>query len=132
VRNYVLDARASIAFFEDRPGADNVEGLLAKASEAEPPLLISMVDSGEVYSAVWLVHGEETANRKLDQIAQLPIEIIDADASLTRADASLKAQYNLPYADFFAAALVATRKAALVTRDMDSEYVTSGHKLAWL
>jgi predicted nucleic acid-binding protein len=121
-----------MTFFEDRPGAGKVEELLAKAAEAKWPLLMSVVNWGEVYYSVWRARGEAAANEKLREIAQLPIEIVDADSGLTRVAASLKAEHNLPYADCFAAALAQARKATLVTTDKDFERVGTALKILWV
>jgi predicted nucleic acid-binding protein len=129
---YVLDASALIAFFEDRAGGEKVEELLSKAAEAKRPLLMSVVNWGEVYYAIWRAHGEKVANTKLQETAQLPVELMDVDAELARRAASLKAQHNLPYADCFAAALAQTKKASLVTTDKDFECAARVLKILWL
>ena len=130
--NYVLDASALMAFFEDRAGGEKVEKLLSKAAEAKRPLLMSVVNWGEVYYAIWRAHGEKAANIKLQQTAQLPVELVDVDAELARLAASLKAQHRLPYPDCFGAALAKTWKATLVTSDKDFECVASVLKILWL
>jgi ribonuclease VapC len=132
VKTYVLDSSALMAFFEDRPGADKVEELLAKAAETKAPLLMSVINWGEVHYSIWRAHGEKAADGKLHEIAQLPIRIVDADVDLTKLAASLKAQHNLPYANCFAAALARSRKAALVTSDRDFERVGSLIKAFWI
>lgn len=132
MKTYVLDASALMCFFEDRPGAEKVEDLLAKAAEAKRPLLMSVVNWGEVYYSVWRARGEAVANEKLQQIAQLPIEILDADATLTKAAASLKAEHNLPYADCFGAALAQGKKAPLVAADRDFSAVEKLVKIVWV
>ena len=130
--NYVLDASALMAFFEDRAGGEKVEELLSRAAEAKRPLLMSVVNWGEVYYAIWRAQGEKAANTKLQETAQLPIELMDVDAELARLAASLKAQHNLPYADCFAAALAQTRRASLVTSNQDFERVGTALKLLWV
>jgi len=130
--NYVLDASALMAFFEDRGGSEKVEELLSQAAEAQRPLLMSVVNWGEVYYAIWRARGEKAANLTLQEVAQLPIELIDVDSELARLAASLKAQHNLPYADCFAAALAQARKAALVTTDKDFERVANALKILWI
>ncbi|HXX23824.1 MAG TPA: type II toxin-antitoxin system VapC family toxin [Terriglobia bacterium] len=130
--NYVLDASALMAFFEDRAGGEKVEELLSKAAEAKRPLLMSVVNWGEVYYAIWRAHGEEAANTKLQETAQLPVDLMDVDAGLARLAASLKAQHNLPYADCFAAALAQTTKAVLITADRDFECVGAALKVLWV
>jgi uncharacterized protein len=132
VKTHVLDASALMVFFEDRAGALAVEELLGKATDAKCPLLMSVVNWGEVYYSVWRTRGEGVANGKLLEIAQLPIEIVDADLGLTRLAASLKAEHNLPYADCFAAALAQSRKAPLVTGDKDFTRMESILKIVWL
>jgi len=132
MKTYVLDASALMAFFEDRPGADKVEELLAKAAEAKHPMLMSVVNWGEVYYSIWRARGEKAAAAKLHEIAQLPIEIIGVDTELAKLAATLKAQHNLPYADCFAAAVAQARKAALVTSDKDFERVGTALKILWV
>jgi|GEM_PF-1710738 len=65
MKTYVLDASALITFFEDRPGADQVEELLAKAAEAKHPLAMSVVNWGEVYYSVWRARGKSGAGEAL-------------------------------------------------------------------
>jgi predicted nucleic acid-binding protein len=91
-----------------------------------------VVNWGEVCYAIWRAHGEKAANTKLQETAQLPVELMDVDAELARLAASLKAQHNIPYADCFAAALAQMRKAVLVTSDKDFECVASVLKILWL
>ena len=132
MKTYVLDASALMTFFENRAGADKVEKLLVDAADAQRPSAMSVVNWGEVYYAIWRAHGEKVAAAKLQEIAQLPLQIIDVDMELAGQAASLKAQYNLPYADCFAAALAQAQKAILVTSDKDFERVKTGLKILWV
>jgi predicted nucleic acid-binding protein len=132
VKTYVLDASALMAFFEDRAGAGTVEELLAKAAEGKRPLAMSVVNWGEVYYSIRRARGEKDAEAKLQEIAQLPIEIIGVDMELGQAAASLKAEHNLPYADCFAAALAQGQKATLVTSDKDFERARTALKILWV
>jgi len=132
MKTYVLDSSALMTFFENRAGADKVEELLAGAADAQRPLAMSVINWGEVYYAIWRAHGEKAAHAKLQAMAQLPIQVFDVDMELAKLAASLKAQYNLPYADCFAAALARARKATVVTSDKDFERVESLLKIVWL
>lgn len=132
MKAFVLDSSALMTFFENRAGADRVEELLAKAAEARRPLLMSVVNWGEVYYSVWRARGEKVAEAKLQEIAQLPIQVVDADMDLTRLAASMKAAHKLPYADCFAAALAENRKAILVTADKDFECCATMLKISWV
>ena len=132
MKTYVLDASALMTFFENRPGADQVEDLLAKAADTKHPLFMSVVNWGEVYYSIWRARGEPAAAAKLQEIAQLPIQIVDVDMDLAHAAARLKAAHNLPYADCFAAALTQARKATLVTSDQDFKRVGTALKVFWV
>jgi predicted nucleic acid-binding protein len=132
MRTYVLDASALMTFFENRAGADKVEKLLVDAADGGRPLAMSVVNWGEVYYAIWRTHGEKAATAKLQAIAQLPIQVVDADMDLARQAASLKAQYSLPYADCFAAALAQARKGTVVTSDKDFERAGTALKILWV
>ncbi len=132
MKTYVLDASALMTFFEDRAGAEKVEELLAKAAETKHPLLLSVVNWGEVYYSVWRTRGEKAAREKLKEIAQLPIDILGVDMELAQLAATLKAEHNLPYADCFAGAITQSRRATLVTSDKDFECVGNIVKTIWV
>jgi predicted nucleic acid-binding protein len=131
VKRYVLDASALMAFFEREPGADQVEELLRAAAASERPLLLSVVNWGEVYYSIWRKYGEDAAARKDDEIARLPIEVVDADLPQARLAGSLKARHKLPYADAFAASLALSRNAPLVTSDPDFKPLGKQLELLW-
>jgi uncharacterized protein len=131
VKTLVLDASALMTFFEGRAGADKVEEILAEAVERKHALLMSVVNWGEVYYSIWRAHGEKSARETVKEIAQLPIEIVDADMELAGLAAKLKAEHNLPYADCFAASLAQNHKASLVTADKDFEVVGNLVKIVW-
>ena len=119
MKRIVLDASALMTFFEGRPGAAKVEELLTRAAEGKCELLMSIVNWGEVYYAVWRAKGPGVAHKVAAEIAQLPIGLGDAGYELTKLAAELHANHKLPYADCFAAALATDRKASLATSDAD-------------
>jgi len=121
-----------MTFFEDRAGAGKVKDLLTQAAGSRHPLLMSVVNWGEVYYAIWRTAGEEAAPEKVGEIARLPIEVVDVDIALAGSAARLKAEHNLPYADCFAGALAQARRAALVTSDRDFERVEKFIKILWV
>ena len=115
----VFDATALVAFFEDRPGADQVQQLIELALVKKRELMITVVNLGEVYYAARRAHGSEAAARVLSTIRQLPIKVIDADSELVVAAAQLRAEHNISYTCCFAAALARLRKATLVGSPRD-------------
>jgi ribonuclease VapC len=131
VKRVVLDASAVITFFEDRPGAGKVEELVHLAMERKRELLMSVVNWGEVYYSVWRAKGPGVARVVVEEITQLPIALVPADLELTRLAAEFRAQHKLPYADCFAAALAADRKASLVTSDKDFAQVAKRLPILW-
>ncbi|HEX2714096.1 MAG TPA: type II toxin-antitoxin system VapC family toxin [Candidatus Acidoferrales bacterium] len=131
MKRLVLDASAVMAFFEDRAGAEKVEELIGLAVSGKRELLMSVVNWGEVYYATWHERGRDAARRTLAEIAQLPIEIVDADFALTKLAAEFRAQHKLPYADCFAAALAKDRKAPLITTDKDFSEVERQVHILW-
>jgi predicted nucleic acid-binding protein len=131
MKRIVLDAGALMTFFEDRPGAGKVEELIRLGIEGKRQLLMSVVNWGEVYYSTWRAKGPGVARKVLDDIAQLPVEIVDADLELTRTAAELRTEHKLPYSDCFAAALAANRKASLATSDRDFAAVEKRIAILW-
>jgi len=131
MKRIVLDASALMTFFEDRPGADKVEDLIRLGVEGKRQLLMSVVNWGEVYYSTWRAKGPGVARKVLDDIAQLPLEIVDADLELARRAAELRAEHKLPYTDCFAAALAVNRKASLATSDRDFAHVEKRLEILW-
>jgi len=131
MKRIVLDASALMTFFEDRPGAGKVEDLIRLGVEDKRQLLMSVVNWGEVYYSTWRAKGPGVARKVLVDIAQLPLEIVDADLELTRAAAELRAEHKLPYSDCFAAALALSRQASLATSDKDFAHVEKNLDILW-
>jgi predicted nucleic acid-binding protein len=131
MKRIVLDASALMTFLEDRPGAEKVEDLIRLGVEGKRQLLMSVVNWGEVYYSTWRAKGPGVAKKILEDIAQLPLEIVDADFELTRLAAELRADLKLPYTDCFAAALASHRKASLATSDKDFAHVEKKLEILW-
>jgi predicted nucleic acid-binding protein len=131
----VLDSWALIAFFEDEPAAEEVENLLVKAEAGTHKLLLCVVNWGEIYYNTMRKVSQEAAEKKVKEIAGLPIEIVgvdDGNLELVRQAAIYKATKKLSYADAFAAALAKLRSAELVTGDHEFAEVESEIRVRWL
>jgi predicted nucleic acid-binding protein len=131
VKRIVLDASALMTFFENRPGAEKVEELIQLAVDGKRELLMSVVNWGEVYYSVWRAKGPGVALKVIADIAQLPVELVDADYDLTKRSAEFRAQHKLPYADCFAAALAASTKSPLLTSDADFAHIEKQVTILW-
>jgi len=117
-RRYVLDANALISLLENRnTAAAQVRHLLEQAFRNDLPVLLSVVNWGEVFYIAWRLHGEALARDAELRLRQLPVAVIPADVDRATRAAALKQRHNLGYADAFAAELAIERGAWLVTAD---------------
>jgi len=119
MRTHVLDASALYRYLTDEPGAAVVADVLKNASPANPQVIMSAVNWGEVYytlvKRIGLVKTEKLMRELLEHV---PITLVPASQDYAERAARLKAQYNLPYADAFAAALTTTQHV-LVSADVE-------------
>ena len=130
----VLDSHALLTFFQDEPGAEQVERLLARAEAGAQRLLLCVVNWGEVYYSTIRKISRPAAEEMAREIAALPIELVavETDLELVRQAAVYKASGKLAYADAFAAALAKLSDAELVTGDPDFRQVEDEIKIHWL
>ena len=117
MKTHVLDASALYRYLSGAPGAESVANLLKQARHADKNILMSVVNWGEVFYNLMRVAGRDRAQQAMAAIDGLPLTIVDADRTLTREAADIRASYGLPYADSFAAA-VAGRNGIVVTTDV--------------
>ena len=132
MKRTVLDASAVMSFYEERPGADEVEVLIREAVEGKRNLSMSVVNWGEIFYSVWRAQSREAAEKIIREIAQLPIQVVDADHELTRSAAEFRARHKLPYADCFAVSLAKQRKADLATADKDFAVIENELTISWI
>ena len=102
------------------------------ARDSDQPLLLSVVNWGEVYYITLREAGLEQADEVAERISALPIEIVPADLKLTKEAAVLKSLGKIAYADCFAAALAKITKSQLVTGDPEFKQVENTVKILWL
>jgi predicted nucleic acid-binding protein len=131
-RALVLDSWAILAYLGDEPSGEKIADLLADAHENDLPLLLSVVNAGEVWYILARQSTEAHADDALGILAQLGIELVPVDWELARAAARFKVKKQLSYADCFAAALALNRKGELATGDKEFEQVSADIKINWL
>ena len=127
----MLDSWALLAYFQDEPSADAVEGLLLPGPK-QPRLLMTVVNAGEVWYSYARRVSEETAHERIDQIKMAGIKLIDADWKLTREAARYKSRHPIAYADCFAAALAKRERARLVTGDPEFKMLENEISIMWI
>ncbi len=132
MRTCVLDANAMVSYLEARPGGSRVRQLMNEAARHERLLLMSVVNWGEVFYAIWQRQGEAAARPVMESANRFPIQIVSADVNNAIAAAELKARHKLPYADCYAAALAMARKATLVTADPHFRKLGQRLPILWL
>jgi ribonuclease VapC len=128
----VLDSWAVIAYLEDEPAAERVADIMADAHEQRIPLLITVVNAGEVWYIIAREASEADADRSIKQLRDLGIEFVDADWGLARDAGQFKSKHKLSFADAFAAALAKQRRAHLVTGDPEFKAVEQEININWL
>ena len=129
---YVLDSYALLAHFEDEPGGEKVRRLLGSAQAGKTALYLSVINLGEVYYVTLKERGVEEAEQVLFTVAQLPIRLVNADRDLTLVAARLKGLHPVAYADCFAAALAAEKKAKVVTGDPEFRKFGEAVRVEWM
>ncbi|HLG29123.1 MAG TPA: type II toxin-antitoxin system VapC family toxin [Candidatus Brocadiales bacterium] len=132
VRTKVLDSWALMCYLEQEPGFEKVIELLDEATGSSKPLLMCVVNWGEIYYQVARRLGETKAQEIERLIQSFPIKLIEADIDLTREAARFKATKHIAYADCFAAALARQKKAELYTGDPEFRALEKDIKVVWL
>jgi predicted nucleic acid-binding protein len=128
----VLDSWALLCYLEQEPGFEKMIDLFEKAVESSKPLLMCIVNWGEVYYQVARRFGEQKA-LEIEQIIQtLPITLVEANKEVTREAARIKTTKKMAYADCLAVALSRLRKAELYTGDPEFRAVEKDVKVVWL
>ena len=128
----VLDSWALLCYLEQEPGFEKIIELFEKAMESSKPLLMCVVNWGEVYYQVARRFGDSKAQEIERLIQTLPITLVEADKDLTREAARVKAIKRMAFADCFAVALARLRKAELYTGDPEFKAVEKDIKVVRL
>ncbi len=128
----VLDAWAIIAYLEDEPSASQVADLIASAHEEEVPVLMTVVNAGEVWYTVAREISEDEANQCIKELRDLRIQFVDVDWELTQEASRFKSKHKMSYADCFASALARIRKAELITGDKEFKVLQDEINISWL
>jgi predicted nucleic acid-binding protein len=128
----VLDSWALLCYLEQEPGYEKIIDLFERAVESSKPLLMCVVNWGEVYYQVSRRFGDAKA-QEIEQLMQtLPITLVEANKELTTEAARVKATKRMAYADCFAVALTRLKKAELYTGDPEFKAVEKEIKIVWL
>ncbi|PJA76807.1 MAG: VapC toxin family PIN domain ribonuclease, partial [Nitrospirae bacterium CG_4_9_14_3_um_filter_53_35] len=94
----VLDSYSLLAYFEGEAGKEKMIEVLRTARDSGRPLLLSVINWGEVFYITLREAGRERAGQLAHLISTLPVEVIPADLELTRLAAEFKANNKMSYA----------------------------------
>lgn len=119
MRTHILDASALFRFLSQGEGAPLVAEVFKQAVAEGTSVLMSAVNWGEVYyGLVKRIGTGRTEAALAETLDKAPLDLIAVAPDDAIRAARLKAQYNLPYADAFAAALTGNQNV-LVTADVE-------------
>jgi predicted nucleic acid-binding protein len=131
-KTYVLDASAVLSFLTGETGANRIERLTREADRLRTPMLVSVVNWGEVFYLSWQRYGEQSARDALGDLSRLPIRVVPVDLPQSLKAGELKALHKIPYVDCLAAALAILQQATLVTSDRDFEKLGRHFPILWI
>jgi len=131
-KTIVLDSWAIMSYLQGEPSAERVADIIADAHEDNVPLLMSVVNAGEVWYIIARRASESDADRSIRELKQLGIKLVDADWDIAHDAGKFKAKHKMSFADCFAAALAKQRKAHLVTGDQEFKQVEAEVTINWL
>lgn len=128
----VLDSWAVLAFLQAETAGQKIADLIGSALEQNVPLLMSVVNAGEVWYIFAREISEAEADKAVESLRHLGVEFVDVDWKLARQAAVYKSNRKMSFADCFAAALAKEHKAELVTGDKEFRQVESEVQIHWV
>ena len=128
----IMDSWAIIAYLEDEKAAGKIGDIIVEAHESGIPLLMTVVNAGEVWYTVARKASESDADGSLKDLAELGISIVDVDWTLTHTAAKFKTRGRIAYADCFAAALAKREAGPLVTGDPEFKLLEKDISILWM
>lgn len=131
-KTYVFDANAILDFAEAGHGSETVERLLREALLQRVPILISVVNWGEVLYLLWKRRGEQRAREAIAELSRLPLQIVPVDTTQAFKAAEIKVLHKMAFVDCLAAALAELHGAVMVTGDRDFEKLGRRVQVLWI
>lgn len=131
-KSIVLDSWAIMSYLQGEPSAEKVAEIIADAHDDSVPLLMSVVNAGEVWYIIARRTSAADADRSIHELKQLGIRLVDVDWDLAHDAGRFKAKHRMSFADCFAAALAKQRNSNLVTGDHEFKQVAADLTITWL
>ncbi len=128
----VLDAWAVLAYYSAETAGATVADAVADALAANQPVLLSVANAGEIWYILARKHGEHEADRRLDELTGMGIQLVAIDWPLARIAARFKKKGRISFADCFAAALARSSNGILLTGDGEFKSLQPEVAIRWL
>lgn len=132
MKNILFDSHAVLKFYQDEPGADNVEKFLISSRRGDLKSIISEINLGEVYYKTIRRLGIASAKTQLEQFFELAIQVIPPSSEIILSASEIKAEYAISYADCFAVATALKFDASVVTGDPEFKKVKHLLQIVWI
>ena len=103
-----------------------------KRCHQDIPLLMSVVNWGEVFYVLWQKRGEEVARKAIQNLSSLSVQPVPVDLEQSLKAGEIKSRYKMSYIDSLVAALAMLRQGIVVTGDRDFEKLGRQAKVLWI
>ena len=116
---FILDACALIACFSKEDGSEAVKNILRNAiDDGSTKVFINKINLLEVYYDVIKAYDEKEADKMLETVKKMPLEIIaELNDAVFKKAGQLKAKYKISIADSIAIAETIINNGSLITAD---------------
>lgn len=118
---YLLDTSAILALWNAEDGADTVEDILKKSSDAS--VFVSFMTFMEGRYCIWKKRGKALAEEFNRDLSLLPVRRVDVDDELIDIASEVKATNNLSVADSWIIASAIKTNSTLVHKDPEFEQI---------
>ena len=119
---YLLDTSAILALWNAEDGADTVEDILKKSSDAS--VFVSFMTFMEGKYSIWRKKGKALADEFYRDLSLLPVKRVDVDDELIDIASEIKATNSLSVADSWIIASAIKTNSTLVHKDPEFEQIT--------
>ena len=128
----VVDSWALLEWIFKGSASHLVRAALRSAETNGEPLLMSWMNTGEVYYTMARRTGPKSAEEFLNVLAALPIRCVMPTEEDVLAAARLKTQYPISYADAFAAGLAIKHGVPVLTGDPEFLTLKKHLSIQWI
>jgi len=118
---YILDTSALLTYIEDEEGAEFVDNLLIRAENGEVVIYITFISLTEVFYISLQEKDEAEANRRMELIKSLEVEVEESNEDINLRAGNLKAANSISLADAYIAAVCQLHDGILVHKDPEFE-----------